>query len=59
MADIVAPHRTFATYLTDPGHPDPPVSESLFINLFEGYVKENFVKSILFDEHLTTKGYLM
>jgi hypothetical protein len=42
MADIIAPDGTFATYITDPGHPDPPFPETPFINLFWGDVKENF-----------------
>jgi hypothetical protein len=29
VADVVTPHGTLATYLTDPGHHDPPVSESI------------------------------
>jgi hypothetical protein len=40
MADVVPPHGAFATYLTDPGHPDPPVSESIYINLFGVNVKD-------------------
>jgi hypothetical protein len=47
VADVVAPHGAFATYLTYPGHPDPPFQGVFLINLFEGDVKENFIKKSL------------